>query len=125
MIRWLHISDLHIKNKADWNNYRRELFIKCSEIGKIDLVIVTGDFHDFSDGISFEMAKNFLQELVEKLKLDISNDLFLVPGNHDGVTEFIEKDIYISAIQNKPLSLNKAIDKLLSMFRHMSHLLGN
>jgi len=117
MIRWLHISDLHIKNKADWNNYRRELFIKCSEIGKIDLVIVTGDFHDFSDGISFEMAKNFLQELVEKLKLDISNDLFLVPGNHDGVTEFIEKDIYISAIQNKPLSLNKAIDKLLSMFQ--------
>ena len=67
MIRWLHISDLHIKNKADWNNYRRELFIKCSEIGKIDLVIVTGDFHDFSDGISFEMAKNFLHELVEKL----------------------------------------------------------
>ena len=41
MIRWLHISDLHIKNKADWNNFRKELFKKCTEIGEINLVIVT------------------------------------------------------------------------------------
>ena len=53
MLRWLHISDLHIKEKADWTNFKIELFRKCKDIGKIDFVIVTGDFHDFSDGKSF------------------------------------------------------------------------
>lgn len=118
MIRWLHISDLHIKNKADWNNYRKELLKKCSEIGKINLVIVTGDFHDFSDGVDFEQAKSFLQELVKKLELDISNDLFLIPGNHDGVTSTVDKKLYISAARNNPLDMNKAwIDELVSSFQ--------
>ena len=95
MIRWLHISDLHIKNKADWNSYRKELLKKCSEIGKINLVIVTGDFHDFSDGVDFEYAKSFLRELVKKLELDIGYDLFLIPGNHDGVTPIADKKLYV------------------------------
>lgn len=118
MVRWLHISDLHIKDKADWNNYRKELLKKCSEIGKIDLVIVTGDFHDFVDGKNFERAKSFLQELVEKLELEISEDLFLIPGNHDGVTSFEDKKLYISAAQNNPLDIDRAwIDKLLKPFQ--------
>lgn len=118
MIRWLHISDLHIKDRADWNNYRKELLNKCFEIGKIDLIIVTGDYHDFSDGTNFEMAKNFLQELVEKLELDISDDLFLIPGNHDGVTSIANKKLYISAVQNNPLDMDKAwIDELVSSFQ--------
>ena len=118
MVRWLHISDLHIKDKADWNNYKKELLKKCSEIGKIDLVIVTGDFHDFADGNNFERATSFLQELVEKLGLDISDDLFLIPGNHDGVTFLENKKLYISAAQNKPLDMDKAwIDELLKPFQ--------
>ena len=118
MIRWLHISDLHIKNRADWNNYRKELFKKCSEIGKVNLVIVTGDFHDFSDGADFEMAKNFLRELVKKLELDITNDLFLIPGNHDGVTSIVDKKLYVSAAHNNPLDLDKAwIDELMRAFQ--------
>ena len=44
MVRWLHISDLHIKEKADWYSYRNEIVEKCNEIGKIDFIIVTGDF---------------------------------------------------------------------------------
>lgn len=118
MIRWLHISDLHIKDKADWNNYRKELLRKCSEIGKFNLVVVTGDFHDFSDGNSFERAKNFLQELIQKLELDISNDLFLIPGNHDGVTPIENKKLYISAAQHKPLDMDKeCIGTLMSSFQ--------
>lgn len=118
MIRWLHISDLHIKNKADWNNYKKELLKKCSEIGKIDLIIVTGDYHDFADGTNYEMAKSFLKELVEKLELDISNDLFLIPGNHDGVSSIVDKKLYISAAQNKPLDMERAwINKLVCSFK--------
>ena len=36
MIRWLHISDLHILDRADWNNYKEEMLTKCSCIGKIE-----------------------------------------------------------------------------------------
>lgn len=118
MIRWLHISDLHIKNRADWNNYRKELLKKCSEIGKIDLLIVTGDFHDFSDGANFEMAKVFLQGLMERLELDISNDLFLIPGNHDGVTSIANKKLYISGVRHDPLNMDKLwIDQLIGAFQ--------
>ena len=38
MIRWLQISDLHIKRKvADWQIFEQELVGKCEELGKFDL----------------------------------------------------------------------------------------
>lgn len=56
MIRWLHISDLHIKDRADWNNFERELLEKCKEFGKINIIIVTGDFHNFCEKENFILA---------------------------------------------------------------------
>lgn len=97
MLRWLHISDLHIKEKADWINFKMELFNKCKEIGKIDFVIVTGDFHDFSDGKSFDKAIDFLQSLIAELHLNIEEDLFVIPGNHDGTTKIKNKETFILA----------------------------
>lgn len=117
MIRWLHISDLHIQDRADWNSYKTELLKKCYDIGKIDLVIVTGDFHNYSDGEDFERARIFLRELMQKLELDIARDLFLIPGNHDCVTKISDKDLYIAAAQSRPLSMKKQwLTKLLNMF---------
>lgn len=117
MVRWLHISDLHIKNKADWNSFKKELLRKCKEIGKINLVIVTGDFHDFGEGNNFEMSKSFLKELMQELHLDIRQDLFVIPGNHDGITEVTNKGLYINAVQNTPLNIREEwLDKLLDMF---------
>lgn len=94
MIRWLHISDLHIKDKADWKAYRKEIIQKCRSRGQIDIVIVTGDFHDFSAEADFHLAQDFLVELMEGLQLDITKDLFVIPGNHDGVTA-VNKKIYM------------------------------
>lgn len=117
MIRWLHISDLHIENKADWNSFKIELINKCKKIGKIDLVIVTGDFHNFTDKNDFSLAKEFLNYLVEEFGLDIRKDLFVVPGNHDGTTEVAEKEIYIAAAMGKPVDLDKKwVKKLLGAF---------
>lgn len=117
MIRWLHISDLHIKNKADWRNFQKELESKCLSVGKIDLVIATGDFHDFSEGCDFSLAKEFLQNLINSLGLDIKKDLFVIPGNHDGVTEIEDKKLYISAVRSNPMDCNQIwIDKLFEMF---------
>lgn len=103
MIRWLQISDLHIKKRADWMNFEQELLQKCQELGKIDLVIITGDFHDFSEGKDFQLAKDFLANLMKQLNLDIEENLFLVPGNHDGVTHVENKSIYIKALRENPL----------------------
>ena len=104
MVRWLHISDLHIAEHADWNNFKNELLQKCQEHGKIDLVIVTGDFHNFSEHTDFHLSADFLRDLIKRLGLDIQQDLFIVPGNHDGVSNVQEKDIRIKAAKYDPFS---------------------
>ena len=115
MIRWLHISDLHICEQADWNNYKKELYKKCKEVGKIDFVIVTGDFHDFEDKNDFHVTADFLKNLViDELGLDISRDLFMVPGNHDGVTELEGRKIFVRDARSNPTDME--VDKLLKMF---------
>lgn len=118
MVRWLHISDLHIVDKADWNNFEKELIKKCREYGKIDLVIVTGDFHNFSDGDDFHLAVNFLRRLLESLELDIKKDLFVVPGNHDGASSVQSKNIFIRSAKSKPFEDTKQwVEELLTAFQ--------
>ncbi len=117
MIRWLHISDLHIRDKADWSNFKEELIEKCKKIGKIDFIVVTGDFHDYSDLNNFQPAADFLKKLVNELDLNISQDLFLVPGNHDGVTFIDDKNIFIKAVKAEPLDIGDCLEHLLGMFR--------
>lgn len=92
MVRWLHISDLHIKTgDADWNCIKKAILCKAKDLD-INFVIVTGDFHDFCDKGNYEPVKDFLNQLMKDLKLDINKDLFIVPGNHDAVNgDLIEK----------------------------------
>ncbi len=118
MVRWLHISDLHIVEKADWSNFKKELITKCKECGKIDLVIVTGDFHNFSERDDFHLAIEFLHRLLESLELDIERDLFVVPGNHDGVSFVQAKEIFISAAKSKPFdNTDQWVEMLLVAFQ--------
>lgn len=103
-MKWLHISDLHIADKTDWQVFKAELLKLCQENGPIDLVIVTGDFHNFSEGADFSKAKKFLIELMGALELDINLDLFLVPGNHDGTSPECEhKAGNIAILKKEPL----------------------
>ena len=71
-MKWLHLSDLHIRDNADWNIYVKDLINLCAKEGPIDLVIVTGDFHIFKEKSDFSKASQFLKKLINKLKLDIS-----------------------------------------------------
>lgn len=103
MVRWLQISDLHIKKRADWRSFERELVGKCEELGDIAFVVVTGDFHDFSEGPAFHQSREFLINLMRQLRLNIEEDLFLIPGNHDGVTCIENKRIHIKALREDPL----------------------
>lgn len=85
MIRWLHISDLHMKleNDADQDNFCNALLEDCyaSRIN-VDFVVATGDFHNVWDA-QYNASCTFLHKLMEALDLDIEKDLFMIPGNHD------------------------------------------
>ncbi|WP_207653000.1 metallophosphoesterase [Acutalibacter muris] len=118
VVRWLHISDLHIVKRADWCNFEKELIHKCQDYDRIDLVIVTGDFHDFGDESHFHPAIDFLRRLLESLNLDVEKDLFVIPGNHDTVSGGPEKEIFITAAKTRPFdNTKKWIDILQNTFQ--------
>lgn len=86
MIRWLHISDLHLNNRNfSSGRLRDELpsFLRQEGL-KCDYVFCTGDIrsanvtpNDFTD----EMA-DYLNDICNAV--DVSKDrLYIVPGNHD------------------------------------------
>ena len=87
MIHILHISDLHfVKNAAAYNTEEvllREASEKVRGVpqGK-KLLIVTGDFHNFWDK-DYQKAEEFLEKLVTGMGLDMKQDVFVIPGNHD------------------------------------------
>ena len=87
MIHILHISDLHfVKNAARYNTEEvllREASKKVRGVpqGK-KLLIVTGDFHNFWDK-DYQNAEEFLEKLVTGMGLDMKQDVFVIPGNHD------------------------------------------
>lgn len=121
MIHILHISDLHfVKNAAAYNTEEillREAARKVKDIplGK-KLLIVTGDFHNFWDQ-DYEKAEDFLQKLVSKMGLDIRQDVFVIPGNHDVGNDtilkpFLEpKDRFWKKHQKSCLTMLKNGDK--------------
>ena len=80
-------------------------------------MIVTGDFHDYSEGESFEKAEEFLQSLMDELCLNIEKDLFLIPGNHDGTSDIKFRGTCIKAAKGDPLNFEPdCLEQLLSMF---------
>lgn len=87
MVSILHISDLHIIEGAEWNNMRAALLEEARErthdlSDGEKLLVITGDFHNFSDG-DYQKAAEFLQELFRAMAVNPAQDVFVVPGNHD------------------------------------------
>ena len=87
MVKILHISDLHfVKDAADSNmrevlkNEAREAVAGLPQGSK--LLVVTGDFHNYNTA-GYGEALKFLNELIVAMDLDRTQDVFVVPGNHD------------------------------------------
>lgn len=87
-IHILHLSDLHITAEADLASLLQPL---CSDLedhseglGRFrpDLVIVSGDLTNRATPEEFEAARQFLAQLLERLKLTTERCI-VVPGNHD------------------------------------------
>lgn len=83
----LHLSDLHIVNQSSWNNMRESIFKKLHDKmhdlpDDQKMIIITGDFHNFWEN-NYNEATNFIRRLVEETNVDIGQDVFVIPGNHD------------------------------------------
>lgn len=86
MFRWVHMSDLHIRDEDTYNEGQfkeklPEFFRK--EIGKVDALFLTGDFRfaKKSKG-NPEATANFIKSLADALAVKAEN-VICVPGNHD------------------------------------------
>ena len=87
MVHILHISDLHfVSNAASYNFQSILLKEACEKVMNIPqgekLLIATGDFHNFWDN-DYKNAEQFLKDLASGMGLDMKEDVFVVPGNHD------------------------------------------
>lgn len=75
-IKWLQISDLHIRTSSEQDMLLEDLM--C--IKDVDFLVVTGDLRAF--GASYDITRILLHRLVDAFCIE-KNDVFIVPGNHD------------------------------------------
>lgn len=83
-IRILHLSDLHFNGRTSWKSKLVDLKadIQKSFRGKIDYVLITGDFTDKINPKGMKKAVEFVVRLLEDFELT-SSQLLFIPGNHD------------------------------------------
>ena len=83
-IRWLQLSDLHIFiNDPSWEDFQKYLQHYLSSCQKPDFIVITGDYRNIWANEQYDKAERFIRDLMHRLSLNLSKDLFLIPGNHD------------------------------------------
>ena len=85
-LRWVHLSDIHFSGNEDYEvtRMRDSIADKLTELvanKTINFVAVSGDLV-YCNGTYDAKLKKFL-EIVEKICNISSDNLFIVPGNHD------------------------------------------
>lgn len=88
-VTWLHISDLHLRplQAYDSDMVLKKLLEdveKCIKNDSLhpDFIILSGDISYSSKPEEYELARGFLDKLLEISGLD-KDRIFIVPGNHD------------------------------------------
>lgn len=95
-IRWLHISDLHIKKDAgvETRLMHKQLPAYLAGLnGHFDYIFCTGDIREYSESYTQE-TEEYIRGIADSVQVPIEQ-VFMVPGNHDvnakaGGTCFIE-----------------------------------
>ncbi|QNK71207.1 metallophosphoesterase family protein [Variovorax sp. PAMC26660] len=90
-ISWLHLSDLHAgQANQDWlwptlqTRFYEDLRRVHPRVGRIDLVIFSGDLTQSGSKEDFAVLRKILERLWQEFNYLGSNPkLFIVPGNHD------------------------------------------
>jgi predicted MPP superfamily phosphohydrolase len=88
VIRFLHISDLHIKESTSVESILQPLIddledsVDGLDTNKLDYIVVTGDLTHQASKTEFEKAEAFLSELKERFQVQ-DECCIICPGNHD------------------------------------------
>lgn len=87
-IRWLHISDIHLRIQNEWSQ-DIVLNAMCAHIEKqrsqgveADFILVTGDIAFSGKSEEYVLAENFFEAIQTASGVPIER-IFCVPGNHD------------------------------------------
>ena len=85
-LRWIHLSDIHFSGNEEYatRRMRDTILDKIGEISQgkhFDMAFITGDLAYQGEGYDTNLKK-FIETLVEVLGIS-SNELFVIPGNHD------------------------------------------
>ena len=78
---WLHLSDLHVSNELDTQVLLNQ-FQALSTVITPDFLVVTGDFRDKTSGTDYSLANDYLLKIMSYFRIQ-SENVYLVPGNHD------------------------------------------
>ena len=81
----LHLSDIHYTASESQDIMWNELIVYLKtemSVGQIDGVVITGDIANHHPARDLVQVKPHLCKLVDTLGVD-SNNIFIVPGNHD------------------------------------------
>lgn len=123
MLKFLHLSDLHMTTKDAGTQFDLDYKIRAAlldDLGKedrtnFDAILVTGDiaYHGLSD--EFERAKKWLEEVRTKTN-STPEALFVVPGNHDVNRETVKATSSLyelhQLLRNRELSHAQRADSL-------------
>ena len=112
---WLHMSDLHVFSQPETTlilGHYRELAKHLDP--QPQFLVVTGDFRHKARGTNFELAKDFLNEILNVFQLD-KKDVFLVPGNHDAGDTSTERAQAIQKIHEASKNGSAYMDYLNSL----------
>lgn len=83
-LRLLHLSDLHLNGSRDKWSLLQPLItdLHSLDVRRLDYIVVSGDFADKHSLAGFDLAEEFLKELLREFQL-AADRLILAPGNHD------------------------------------------
>ncbi len=87
-VTWLHLSDIHFQQAQSYDQHIvfqpliRDIRELCEHDSQPDFIVLTGDIAQASRPEEYEMAKQFLDEVLAATGLG-KDRLCLVPGNHD------------------------------------------
>jgi len=127
VVTWLHLSDLHFKSGAEFEEFNREIVLEIlwddikNQIAKglkPDFIVFTGDvaYHGRRDEYGLAV-RHFFDPLLETTGLS-KDKLFIVPGNHD--VDWDEIDPIITPGMRQLLTNRDQINEFLSPTRDRS-----
>ena len=86
MVKILHLANLHFFRDAQANSMKNVLLKEARAVHDLQdgekLLIITGDFHNYWDE-DYAAVESFIKNLIEAMNIDPTQDVFIIPGNHD------------------------------------------